>query len=237
VLAAGAALGLIALASVARGQSTAEAQAATKGLPSLDSMLGLEAPGTKPAPVGPGGLELRDVVRQRLDRLLEADRSEEDDFTKAVALMEQSSERLGGPAGEALTLGDVGESTQRLQEEAVRKLDLLIAKARKKNQSQCDSQCQDGSQGKQEQQQQAQPQQAQASQQEQRASGREQAQAQLPAARSPELRPSLEQARAAWGNLPERVRASLLQGAGDRFSREYQRLTEQYYQRLGEQAE
>jgi len=45
----------------------------------------------------------------------------------------------------------------------------------------------------------------------------------------------MEAARAAWGNLPQRVRQLLMQGSGDQFSKEYQRLTEEYYKRLGEQ--
>lgn len=212
-------------------KAAASPAAKPAALPSLDELLGV-APARETGQPAVGG----DVVRQKLDRLLGQEQAEDDEFKQAVALMDQSSTRLGSGVGEASAVaGDTSTTTQRLQEEALRKLDQLIAKARK-NKSQCNSQCQESQQQKQDQQQ-AQPQQAQASQQEQRSQGREQSQAKLPAGKSPELRPALEAARAAWGNLPDRVRSSLVQGAGDRFSREYQRMTEEYYQRLGEQAE
>jgi hypothetical protein len=42
-------------------------------------------------------------------------------------------------------------------------------------------------------------------------------------------------AAAAWGNLPDRTRAALLQGLSDRFSALYQSVTEQYYRKLAEE--
>ena len=38
-----------------------------------------------------------------------------------------------------------------------------------------------------------------------------------------------------WGNLPPRVRDELQQGLSEPFSSIYERLTEQYYQRLAEE--
>lgn len=232
VLLAGAALGVaavLALTTVARADDKAASVLPPVPLATLDALLGVPTAG---GAASSNDRVVSDVIRQRLDRLLEQDAPEDDEFKQAVALMNQSATRL--EASGALT-GDTSASTQRLQEEAIRKLDQLIAKA-KKNKSQCDKPCQEG-ESKSEQEQQSQPQQAQASQHEQGQSGREQKGAELPAVRKAELRPALESARAAWGNLPDRVRSSLVQGAGDRFSREYQRLTEEYYKRLGEHAE
>ena len=49
------------------------------------------------------------------------------------------------------------------------------------------------------------------------------------------LKPELESARAAWGSLPARIRAMLMQGTEDRFSSRYKALTQEYYKRLAEE--
>jgi hypothetical protein len=46
----------------------------------------------------------------------------------------------------------------------------------------------------------------------------------------------LDTARAAWGNLPERVRDSLLEGSSDYFSSLYEAMTEAYYKKIAEEA-
>ena len=49
------------------------------------------------------------------------------------------------------------------------------------------------------------------------------------------LKPELESARAAWGSLPARIRAMLMQGTEDRFSSRYKALTQEYFKRLAEE--
>jgi hypothetical protein len=207
--------------------------AATTAGEQLDALLGLSSPARPASPSS------TDAQRDKLDTLLtRADDAPEDELSAAVALMNQSARRLHGQQ-------DAGIDTQRVQEETLRKLDALIAKARKQSQSQCSSSSCDNPESKnqdqqqqQQQQAQAQPKESQASMQERRAQGAADRQsAEAPRAVDPSLRPALESARAAWGNLPARLRQSLMQGAGDTFSREYQRMTEEYYKRLGEQAE
>ena len=57
----------------------------------------------------------------------------------------------------------------------------------------------------------------------------------LPGRRNGALNPALDAARAAWGNLPDRVREMLVQGTNDRFSDIYKKQTEEYYRKLAEQ--
>lgn len=193
---------------------------------SLDAALGLIAP-TAPSPI--------DAGKQKLESLLDGslEQAEGDDFKEAVALMGQSAIRLREAS-------DTSVQTQRVQEEAVRKLDALIAKAKKNQQSQCNNSCDnpENQKEKDKQDQASKPKQSQQSQQErQQGKDSQSTTAEAPRATDPNLRPALESARAAWGNLPQRLRQTLMQGAGDTFSKSYQRMTEEYYKRLGEQAE
>lgn len=217
---------------------------------SLDDLLGLKpvAPGTKDAQPA--------IAPARVDqgaKLLEGPAEGEkvdDEFSQAVALMHQSAKRLGRSA-------DASLETQRLQQDTINKLEQLIKKSQKKqksssscsngscdqNQSQNSKGEQQGSKGSQQQ-----PQQSQASQQgqgqreqsQQRTQrdgtgDREQITAGSLDTKLGQQPGGLDATRAAWGNLPARLRQSLLQGSGDAFSSEYQRLTEAYYKRLGEQ--
>jgi len=199
---------------------------------SLDEALGLSkpVPGVGAAAAGKGAVE---PGREKLDALLKQEQPEDDEFKQALGLMRQSAGRLRDA-------GDTSLATQRVQQEAIDKLDQLIAKAKKQQQKQKSSSS-SGSQGGQQKEQRqgaSQPKQAEGSQGERRGQDRDSREnAEAPSKRDVSMRPALESARAAWGNLPERLRQSLLQGAGDTFSKEYQRLTEEYYKRLGEQAE
>ena len=56
-----------------------------------------------------------------------------------------------------------------------------------------------------------------------------------PAREDGSLRPQEAADLAAWGALPARVRDALMQGAADKYSTMYQRLTESYYRRLAEE--
>ncbi|HYE03048.1 MAG TPA: hypothetical protein VD963_07415 [Phycisphaerales bacterium] len=182
-------------------------------LPSLDELLGTGRPRTDPKS------EDREDLRRRL-------RGEEvgDAFKEAVALMGRAAERLE-------TAHDKGVTTQRLQEDALDRLDELIASL-KQNQSRPSSsrRPQPGDE-------------PQASPQGQRSRQRgenqptqgEPGEMDLPARRDGALGPDLQAARAAWGALPARVRDMLMQGSSDQFSSMYQRLTETYYRRLAEE--
>jgi hypothetical protein len=192
-------------------------------VPSLDDVLGLTKPGDKPKDTTiTEPTAKKPELPGELERALKGE-EEGNELQRAVALMDQSAKRLEGAK-------DTSLETQRMQEETVRLLDALVKKGNKKNNPQ------NKPQDQQQQQQQQQPNQSQQSQAEQ---------AQKPApdpsanpdrggTTSAQLRPGIDAARAAWGNLPQRVRQLLMQGSGDQFSKEYQRLTEEYYKRLGE---
>lgn len=238
-------------AAAALGQAAAPtpapAPAPTQPAPakpkSLDELLGIK-PKTAPAKDA-GGAAKSDQPAPAADRGAEdldaslRDATIEDNFESAVDLMGRSASRLNKS-------GDSGLDTQRLQQDAIKKLDALISqfqKQRDKNPNNSSSSPgQQSSAGQQQQQQQ------QGSQGEQTRQGTAQGQraqrdrssdssenADAPARRDAVLRPGLEAAKAAWGALPERLRDLLLQGSGEKFSQTYEQLTEEYYKRLAEQ--
>jgi hypothetical protein len=199
------------------------AQTPPAAVPSLDEALGLAKPSDKPKEPPAG--DKKPEISGDLDKALDG-KEAGDELHRAVALMEQSAKRLEGAK-------DTSLETQRVQEETVRLLDALIKKNSQKQNSKNKPQQkpQDQQKGQQ------QPNQSQQSQADQRPQ-------QTPnpndspdrgGSTSATLRPGIDAARAAWGNLPQRVRQLLMQGSGDSFSKEYQRLTEEYYKRLGEQ--
>lgn len=195
--------------------------------PTLDELLGLPAatpPGDSPQPASTP----EDDRRRELDRALSRDEGAgtAEPFTQAVDLIARTSERLRGSR-------DVGVETQRLQADALRKLDQLISQAQRQQQ-QSRSRSQQQQQDQQQQQQQQQQSQAQ-SQREQRTSQSAPDTQPGVARQDAQLRPATSAGGGAtWGNLPAHVRDALLQGRGDRFSSMYQRLTEEYYRRLAE---
>jgi hypothetical protein len=220
--------------------TTAPAPAKPK---SLDELLGIK-PKTAPAKDA-GGAAKSDQPAPAADRGAEdldaslRDATIEDNFESAVDLMGRSALRLNKS-------GDSGLDTQRLQQDAIKKLDALISQFQKQRDnspnSSSSSPGQQSSAGQQQQQQQ------QGSQGEQTRQGTAQGQraqrdrssdsnenADAPARRDAVLRPGLEAAKAAWGALPERLRDLLLQGSGEKFSQSYEQLTEEYYKRLAEQ--
>jgi len=155
---------------------------------------------------------------------------------------------------------DAGVSTQRKMEEAMLKLDRMIAEAKKQQQQQQSSSSSSSSSASQQQQsgdQQAQQQQAgsqqNAGQQNQDKPGDQQGdQSGEPkdgvtnmgnAGVNPNTRSgeaggpirSIEELKKEWGSLPARVREDLLEGLDERFSPLYREMTESYYQRLAEE--
>lgn len=164
-----------------------------------------------------------DEAQRELERRL-AGEAISDRFEQAVDFMARSAERLA--------LRDPGLTTQRLQQDALDRLDWLIENAEREEsrQQQGQGSPQDGDP----EQQPAQPQGAQ-QQGEEVSRGTGDQEVSPPARQDGALNPLRAAAEAAWGALPERVRESLLQGSGDEFSATYRALTERYYRRLAEE--
>lgn len=209
------------VAEEAKPAQPAKAAKPADDLPSLDELLGTG--GDKPKDAA-----APDPEKAALDKLLSGEELGQA-FEQAVGLMKDAAKRLSDTK-------DVGLSTQRIQEDALRKLDQLISSLDRQAQQQ--QQQQQQSQGEQDQPQ-NQPRQRQQQQSQQTS--------QQPATGDPQehdgpelqegaLNPELDSARAAWGALPARVRQMLLQGSNDRFSSLYNRLTQDYYRRLAEES-
>ena len=194
-----------------------------KPLPSLDELLGLAEPGSQAD--APTARLPEEPGRAALDEKLSAEEAAEA-FQQAVKLMEQTADRLDPGL-------DTGLVTQRLQEDAVRKLDTVIAAAMQNQQNSSSS----SSSSSQQQEQQQQPNQRQ--QQQQQAQRNENQKGEPNEGQSPSRQNgslnSVELNAAAWGALPARLRDALVQGSSDRFSSIYQTMTEQYYRRLAEE--
>ncbi|MEO0512057.1 MAG: hypothetical protein AAF108_04070 [Planctomycetota bacterium] len=190
-------------------------------LPGLDELLGLEEPASEEPKTTDGGTAAPTDVERALNQALEGEASN-DDFVQAVGLMGESAERLSAP--------DAGETTQRLQEEILRKLDRVIEQAKNSEQPSSSSSSSSSSQ----QQQQQQPnQQNQSSGQ--KSSDGESGEQKPPGSGAARPASAVATDRAEWGSLPERVRDALQQGSSSRFSAVYRRLTESYYRRLAEE--
>lgn len=203
-------------------------------VPSLDEALGLVPPGTSTGP---------SAAQQDLEDRL-SDVNLEDDFREAIALMNRASARLSDQS-------DPGLDTQRVQEEAIKRLDQALSKAKKRQQQQQQSSSSSSSSSKPSSSQQQSPSPGQqpdqpTTEQSQQPDGQQQAgqrrqQAQTSdGSESPDrqegaLGAAAAASMAAWGNLPERIRQSLQQGSGEKFSSTYSRLTQEYYRRLAEQ--
>ncbi|MDX2131126.1 MAG: hypothetical protein SFY69_03625 [Planctomycetota bacterium] len=189
-------------------------------LPTLDELLGLP-PAREPAPDAP---KAEDATRTELDRQLTAG-DVADDFNQAVQLMSDAARRLE-------TARDKGPQTQRVQDEAIKRLDKLIDEAQRQA-----SRSKSKSKSRQQQ-----PQPGEGDQPQRQST---QADASSPSAEGGEPsvprqdgagNPPRASGGASWGNLPEHVRQALTQGQSDKFSALYQRMTEEYYKRLAEEA-
>jgi hypothetical protein len=196
--------------------------------PSLDELLGIkpapkpEGEGAKPAPEGP----VPDRDKADLDRLL-SDEEMGDAFKQAVSLMGDASVRL--------VHQDPGIDTQRIQEDAIKRLDQLISSLQKKQkQSQSSGQSkQKNSDSKDTAPSQGKPKPGAQNQPKPGGTGNKPGMG--PTLQEGDLSPQLESARAAWGSLPARIREMLMQGTEDRFSARYKLLTQEYYKRLAEE--
>jgi hypothetical protein len=208
-------------ASAPTPAETPAAKPSTPAAPptSLDDLLGITpekpAPKGKPVSIAPD--------RAELERKLTPGQAA-DQFKQAVDLMGQTAERLQASK-------DTGLATQRLQEDILRRLDMVIHSAEQQQQ-------QSQSKSKQQQQQQDQDQQQQGKQEQQRQDASSNPAPDTinpPTRREGPLSPDLAARGAAWGSLPDRMRESILQGNFDKYSSMYQRWTEAYYKKLAEE--
>jgi hypothetical protein len=190
---------------------------AAADLPGLDELLDVRRP---------------DPSRPRsapLDRPVDDEVSTEP-FELAVAGMRQAAERLAGE-------GDAGLETQRIQEQVVKRLDMLISQMRRQQQRQR-QQARQQDAGSQEQ---SQEQQQLEDGQQTGQDGQDPAQqignrSQADSDQQPGDQPLAEQFEE-WGKLPPRLRDALRNVGNERFSELYKDLTERYYRRLAEEAE
>lgn len=193
--------------------------------PTLDELLGLK-PEPAPAAQGPAKEATKDAAKAELERKLSIEELD-DAFAEAVKLMDDTAKRLGEAK-------DAGIDTQRMQEQALARIDKLIDMAKSQQQQQKQKRRQ-----KQDQQQQQQSQQQQSSQQQQQQQASAQQQGGEPVGGQGSQQGGRVNAPpgagAAWGNLPARLRDALLQGSGDVTSAKWEALTREYYKRLAEQ--
>lgn len=193
-----------------------------KPAPTLDDLLGVEKEGPKDSkPAKP----VADPTRTALERKLAMEQAQEQ-FKQAVVLMDETATRIKDGR-------DTGLQTQRLQEDIIRKLNMVISEAEKQQQQQKKQ-----SKSKKQQQQQQEKDQANQQKNSSQPHGKEAA----PDTIDPPMReaanplPGTAARGAAWGSLPERVRQALLQGDADRYSTLYHKWTEAYYKKLAEEA-
>lgn len=191
-----------------------------EALPSLDDLLGIEGDG------GEGNADALDTNKAELERELTNEEVGEQ-FVQAIKQMEEAAKRLRSGR-------DAGVVTQRLQEEILVKLDILIEQSQQQNQQSSSSSSSSSSDSSQ-----TPPQQGQQQQGQQRDQPSDPGSEAADGGGNPEYREGrndlIESAGAAWGALPERVRDTLLEGLNDVFSSRYKEATEAYYRRLAEE--
>ena len=180
-------------------------------VPSLDELLGLEESEQSPD-------------NAAIDQSLSAQQAGEA-FTQAVGLMDRAASRIG-------TDRDAGLTTQRIQEDILRKLDQVIDSAQQNQNSNSGGSSSSSSSN--------QPQQPnqQSQQSETPTSGSgEPSDGSTPPGSDRVGSNDRSGARAQWGNLPERLRDALSQGLDEPYSNLYRTLTEKYYKALAEDDE
>jgi hypothetical protein len=199
-----------------------EKQPEPKPQPSLDDLLGIPKDKAKTKD-GKAAPEQVDPTRNALDRKLSMDEAQEA-FKQAVDMMGETATRIKDGR-------DTGLATQRLQEDIIRKLDMLISAAERQQQ-------QKKSKSKKQQQPQQEQDQANQQQNNRQPHGKEAAPDTIdpPSAEAANPRPGTAARGALWGNLPERVRNALLQGHDETYSSLYRKWTEAYYKKLAEEA-
>jgi hypothetical protein len=178
-------------------------------------MLGLAEPGAEAA----------DAQRDReLDRKLTAQ--------QAAEAMQEALRLMDDAAAEIATRG-TGLTTERLQEDVLRRLDEVIESAQQNQGQGGGSSSSSSSQSRQ----QNQPGQQRSGGQSSGRSSESRQASMPPSGTDAVLRPQSLPDAASWGALPDRLRDALEQGVGETFSSAYRRLTEAYYRKLAEQAQ
>ena len=196
--------------------------------PSLDELLGLpKKPASPEQPADGAKPPVTDLDKQHLDEKLTAQQAAEA-LTQAVRQMGETAERIE-------KISDTGLTTQRLQEDIIRKLDLVIKNSQNQNSSGKSSSPsqQDKDPGEQQQNQQNQKGQKPATE-----AGKTENKGEVvpPAMQPAQPRANLDAARAAWGALPERLRDIFTQGLDEYYSTFYESLTPTYYRKTAENA-
>jgi hypothetical protein len=182
-------------------------------LPTLDEMLGLTESATGPS----------EEANSQLDDAL-SEREAGEAFQQAVSLMDQVAQRLTGDT-------NLGLDTQRMQEDIISKLDMVIESAQNNSNPSSGSSSSQSSQQDQPNQQQAQEEGSPDP------SGEGEESSNPPGLQEGELSEAQAPIGAGWGNLPQRVRELLTQGLNDNYSELYRKLTEEYYRTLAEDEE
>jgi len=194
---------------------------------SLDELLGIEGDGKK------GGSATEAATRDN-DELLKRELTETeivDHFAQAIDKMSLSAELLDNKF-------DPGLGTQRVQEDIIAKLALLIDQSKKKqsksgspspSRSNPQPQNQQNDPGKQQSKQPTPP----GEQRNSKASDSREGTS--PPLQEGDINTVLDETRSEWGNLPPRVRDTIIQGRQGKFSSMYKKLTEEYYRRLAEE--
>jgi len=208
-------------------QQQAEAETDDGADDSLDELLGLEE--------DESGRSARDAAereaREELETALTQQKVIDDAFREALEKMSLSADLLGEEF-------DPGLGTQRVQEEILEKLDLLIQSARNQQGQQSSS---SSSSQRQSQQQQARRQQ-QNQQQGQNSAQRTPSPADSSLTDAPaeqmdaEINLILAEADVEWGALPERTRDQLMQAMTDKPSMLYRKLTHEYFKRISDES-
>jgi len=194
-------------------------------LPSLDELLDLPESKSEESPEAPD--DEIDPAKSDLDRKLSAEETQEK-FVEAVRQMSETADRLA-------KIRDTGLTTQRLQQDILRKLDVLIEQSERQSQSSSSSQSKknDKQENKP-----SDPNAQQNQQKDQQASPSEPGA--TPGLPNPAFKEGqkdqLNAVRAAWGGLPARIRDTFLEGMDEYYSRMYESMTESYYKKAAETA-
>ncbi|MEM0913144.1 MAG: hypothetical protein AAGK09_00870 [Planctomycetota bacterium] len=235
--------------------SGAFAQSGDSG-PSLDELLGLPSDTDRPTPSDPGSgsdpattdgdpdatTPMADdpATAVELDpevaRQLRGETMRDNPFESSLIDMTEAADRLGREQ-------DPGLTTQRLMQEAIDKLDRVIAAAQQQQsgggESSESSDQRDADAGSQQLARQGasgQRQGAASGRQTNTASGENSGEASPGAvAEGSVANDPIAEARREWGNLPPRVRRELSEGVNERISPLYRGLTEQYFEALSEE--
>jgi len=203
----------LAVAPAAAGQEDEPRQP-----PSLDELLGLDEEARDQRAAEVAGQEAAEELQRRLD-----DQQLRHALAVALEKMTLSAELLD-------TRFDPGLATQRVQQEILVNLDLLIDQARK----QCAGGGGSSSRPSAAPQQDRQPGKRAGDDPNRPPRGRTSTGGDEGPLEQGDIETVLEETRSEWGSLPQRVRDMLLQGRNEKFSSLYERLTREYYRRLAE---